>query len=91
MGANFRGGKQGEIRDVLGILVWEDKLQDGMIEMDVYLLFISVSAVSVLVVSHTLQFLLPNKSSFGYQLRLTVSQDNLAHISSFWTFILLAE
>uniref|UniRef100_G1N493 Sjogren syndrome nuclear autoantigen 1 n=1 Tax=Meleagris gallopavo TaxID=9103 RepID=G1N493_MELGA len=50
-----------------------------------------LKTVSVLVVSHTLQFLLPNKSSFGYQLRLTVSQDNLAHISSFWTFILLAE
>lgn len=26
MGANFRGGKQGEITDVLGVLVWEDKL-----------------------------------------------------------------
>lgn len=62
-----------------------------MIEMDVHLLLISVSAVSVFVVSHNLQFLLPNKSNFGYQLRLTISQDSLPRISSSRTFTLLAK
>lgn len=62
-----------------------------MIETDVCLLLTSVSAVSVPVLSHSLQFLLPNKSSFGNQPRLTISQDNLPYISTFWTFILLAK